>query len=456
MLILGGVASLYQREKREVIGKFGLALETIAVSTTPLIRGEDLDAIRGPDDAGNQAFVRVRAVLERVRKDNSLREDQVYVMRQTEGQGTYEFVVMLQAQTFIGDSYDPPPALAMLYDWVIREADGVRSDLYRDPHGSFISGLAPVQRSDGSVAGVLQVDYGVDAYLSEVDAHRVNYLMGLALMILIFAGFGYYINRRLQVDLQALMGGTEAIARNDYDHVVPVRTRDEIGLVAEALNRALHGLKERFEMLKFIPAHTARMIEAAAQADGVQRSHAKDVEVAVFMSDIRGFTRISEKLSAQRIVGMLNDYIRVQAELIEASGGSIDKYMGDAVMAIFEGEGKARRAVECALAVQRVVADMNDAGVFEEPILVGIGLTVGEVVMGNMGSDQRMEYTVIGSTVNLAARLCSAAAGGEVVISSELKVAVDGTGLCFSPPEHVEAKGFPDPVVIFRVTASSA
>jgi len=226
-------------------------------------------------------------------------------------------------------------------------------------------------------------------------------------------------------------------------------------LVAQALNRALAGLKERFEMLKFIPAHTARMIEAAARADGVQLSHAHDVEVAVFMSDIRGFTRISEKLSAQRIVAMLNDYIRVQAELVEASGGSIDKYMGDAVMAVFEGDDKGRRAVECALAVQQAVAAMNDAGAFEEPIFVGIGLTVGDVVMGNMGSDQRMEYTVIGSTVNLAARLCSAARGGEVVIPSQLRERVDDTGLAFSEPEEVEVKGFPDPAVIYRVSAQA-
>lgn len=446
---------LYERSKDDVIDMFGLALETIAGTTAPFIDGDAIDQIRSNDDVSSEAFRSVRAVLDRVARENHLKEDQIYILRGRAGGPGYEFVAMLQQKTFVGDEYHPPPIVAGHYDWVADNKDAIRTELYTDAHGTFLSGIAPVTRADGTVAAVLQVDYGVDKYFEAIRHELEQYLGGLAMIVAVFIGFGMWMHRRLRRDVQALLGGTRAIESGQYDHMVIVGSSDEMAVVAEALNRALSGLKERFEMLKFLPRHTAEMIERAAKRGGVDRAHARRADCAVFESDIRGFTKISEKMPPEAIVGMLNEYIRVQAELIEAAGGSIDKYMGDAVLAIFEGEHKARRAVEASLAIQQATAEMNERGAFDVPVHIGIGVTVGSLVMGNMGSDARMEHTVIGSTVNLAARLCSKAMGGEIVVSEQVRDEVgDSPGLAFSDCEKIEVKGFAEPVDCYRASGA--
>ncbi|MBI4816883.1 MAG: adenylate/guanylate cyclase domain-containing protein [Deltaproteobacteria bacterium] len=450
--VLAGILWLYEQEKREVVGKFGLALESIAGTAAPFIRGEDLDAISSNADAGSEPFVRVRTILDRIRRDRDLEEQSVYVLRPSRANPkSYEFVAMLQAKTFVGDGYDPPQKVADLYQWVLSKQDTVRTELYTDEHGSWISGIAPILRADSTVAGFLQVDYGLDTYLAEVGALRDAYLMGLLGMVSIFVVLGFFMVNRLRSSVRLLLKGTEAIERQEFDFTIDLHPRDELHLVGAAITHALRGLRERFEMLKFLPRHTARMISTVSRLGTVDRSIAQKVEVAVFESDIRGFTNLSRELGAEEVVDMLNDYIRVQAELVEAAGGSIDKFMGDAVLAIFDGEDKERRVVECAIAIQQAVNRMNAEEAFQRPIYVGVGITVGEVVMGNMGSDRRMEYTVIGSPVNLAARLCSKAQGGEIVVSESVYASLDGAlGLAFANPETVEVKGFDAPVRCYR------
>jgi class 3 adenylate cyclase len=453
-VIVTGLVWLHEIQKREVIGKFGLALESIAGTASPFIAGEDIDAIHGNDDVRGEAFAHVRAVLGRIGDENALPNDAIYVLRPSGDH--YEFVVMLQDRTFVGDRYEPPPRLRDLYRWCESRADTVRTELYEDAHGAFISGIAPIRRKDGAVAALLQIDYGIGVYMREVDQQLNTLLVGAVMLTLLFVIVGVWIHRVLKANVMALLGGTDAIQREQYDHIVIARARDELGIVADALNQTLRRLKERFEMLKFLPQHTARMIEAAARAGGVQRAHAELVRATVFESDIRGFTKLSQTLRPEAVVGMLNDYIRVQAEIIEAAGGSIDKFMGDAVLAIFQGESMERRALECAIAIQDAVSRMNDAGAFAVPIHIGIGITVGELVMGNMGSDTRMEHTVIGSTVNLAARLCSAAGPSEIVIAQDLKDALgDTAGFRLGAPEELSVKGFDRPIRCYRASATT-
>jgi class 3 adenylate cyclase len=449
-LIIGAVVWIYERQKDEVKGKFGLVLESIASTGSLLISGDDLDLIHSNQDTGADAFMRVRRVLADIRRENNLGEDNVYVLRpKAESFGLYEFVAMLQDKTFVGSNYNPPKAVGSLYSWVISKKDTVRTPPYRDESGEYISGIAPVLRKDGSVAGLLQIDYGIHVYIDELMRERHFLVAGVGALFAMFLSLGIWMHRSLRRNVTALLGGTFAIQREQYDHVVVIETEDELKSVADALNQALRKLKERFEMLKFLPRHTARMIEAAAKAGGVQRAHAKRVRVTVFESDIRGFTRLSQSMSPEDVVMMLNDYIRVQAEIVEAAGGSIDKFMGDAVLAVFEGEGMERRALESALAIQGALESMNKSR--PVPVRVGIGITVGELVMGNMGSDKRMEHTIIGSTVNLAARLCSTAGPGEIVIAEDLRHAL-GTelGFALSAAEEVRVKGFDLPVKCYR------
>jgi class 3 adenylate cyclase len=353
---------------------------------------------------------------------------------------------MLQQATFVGDRYDPPSYLAERYAEASATGRPTRTGLYTDANGTFISGLGPIRRDDGSLAGILHVDHDVDEYLEAVQQRSLT-LAGLALFlgltVVLGGGFTYvWLNRRVA----ALLQGTAAIRNEDYGHRVPLEGSDELAVLAAALNDTIPRLRERFEMLKFLPKHTQAMIEESSQVDlqVASRRH-----VAVLESDIRGFSTLSEHLSPEATIAMLNRYVRVQAEVIVEHDGSIDKYMGDAVLAVFEGDDRCRRALDAALAIQVAVEQLNASAGGDTPVRIGVGVSEGEVVMGNMGSEQRMEHTVIGAVVNLAARLCSAAGAGEVVAQVSVARAAGRT----EAADVVSVKGFEQPIDVVRLTA---
>jgi len=146
-------------------------------------------------------------------------------------------------------------------------------------------------------------------------------------------------------------------------------------------------------------------------------------ETSVFFSDIRGFTAMSETRTAQEIVDMLNEYFEQMVEIIFKYEGTLDKFVGDEIMALFGAPvahpDDAYRAVKVAVEQLRVLDQWNKVRVAEgeAAIHIGIGINSGSVVAGYLGSSKALEYTVIGDVVNTASRLCSVAKAGEVIIS---------------------------------------
>jgi adenylate cyclase len=145
-------------------------------------------------------------------------------------------------------------------------------------------------------------------------------------------------------------------------------------------------------------------------------------EVTVMFADIRGFTSMSESMEAKEIVYMLNTYFEVMVDVIFSFEGTLDKFVGDEIMALFGApkgihEG-ARKAVECGLEMQASLEVYNTTRIAEgkKPISIGIGINTGEVVCGALGSTKTLQYTVVGDPVNLASRLCSVAKPGEVIV----------------------------------------
>ena len=146
-------------------------------------------------------------------------------------------------------------------------------------------------------------------------------------------------------------------------------------------------------------------------------------KITVLFADIRGFTAISEKENPEKIVGLLNRYFSAMSETIFAHGGTLDKYIGDGLMALFGAPqatpNDAKNAVRTAVAMQQRLTTLNRELEFEgfSPVQIGIGLHTGEATIGYIGSEQRSEYTAIGDTVNLASRIERNTAGGEILIS---------------------------------------
>jgi adenylate cyclase len=158
--------------------------------------------------------------------------------------------------------------------------------------------------------------------------------------------------------------------------------------------------------------------------------------VTVLFGDIRNFTQLSEHLDAHEVVRLLNEFFTAMTGVIFAAGGTLDKYIGDCVMALFgapvPAAGDTERAVQAAINMQREVERLNTQ------IRIGVGLHAGHAVVGNIGSAQRLQYTAIGDTVNVAARLCSLALPGQIVVSEDVRNSAAGS---FQPMGEVELKG---------------
>jgi adenylate cyclase len=180
--------------------------------------------------------------------------------------------------------------------------------------------------------------------------------------------------------------------------------------------------------------------------------------ITVLFADIRGFTSLSERENPERVVRLLNRYFTAMSEIIFEHGGTLDKYIGDGLMALFGAPtatpNDAINAAKAAVAMQRKVNTLNGELVAEglTPVTVGIGLHTGEAVIGYIGSEKRSEYTAIGDTVNLAARLESNARGGQILLSEATAKAI-GNAFPLVAREPLTVKNRVQPVSLFELNA---
>jgi class 3 adenylate cyclase len=448
-LVLGFVGFIAWRDQKlDLQDKFGLTLQHIAQTAALFLDGDAHERIHANGDASGEDFKRLHDALEQVRRENKLREDQIYTLR-PRPDGLLEFVVMLQQKTFIGDTYKPPPGPAERVRWTLETGAPHYTDIYTDENGSYVSGYAPIRNHDGKVVALLEVDYGVSDYLQALRAEMQGRMWIWPAAILAAALLSLLVARSITVAVARLVAGTNHVRDGHYDRKVEIQTRDELNTLADSFNHMLGGLRERFTMLKFVPRHTRAVISRSVN-EGADGFMAQKREVCVFFSDIRGFTTLSDRLAPDRIIEMLNIYLRKEAEIIERNHGSVDKYIGDAVMAVFEGPDRFADAVRSAVEVQQALGKLNAEGAFEAPIEVGIGIAGGEVVMGAVGYEDRLEFAVIGRFVNLASRLTSVAKGGEIVISEQAAAAL-GDRHQLERLEGLKLKGFAEAVTCFKI-----
>ena len=209
---------------------------------------------------------------------------------------------------------------------------------------------------------------------------------------------------------------------------------------------------QRSALQRFLSPEVAEMVVANPEI----RLGGVNQKVAVMFADIRGFTPMSEKLKPERVLEILNEYFTRVTDVIFDFGGMLDKYIGDAVMAVFGAPiskgNDAANGVNAAIQIQSLLIELNrDAAARNWPELrVGIGINTGIVTAGNIGSLRRIDYTVIGDTVNIASRLASNAAGGQILISKSTAVEIgEQFNLSVLPPLTV--KGRATPLDVFDV-----
>jgi adenylate cyclase len=236
--------------------------------------------------------------------------------------------------------------------------------------------------------------------------------------------------------------------------VANVKSKDEIGDLGRRMNDMIVGLSERFHLQKFVSGGTIAAIKLADH-QGVALGGEKRQATMLFC-DIRGYTAFAEKRDPEVVVEVLNFTFQRQADIVTRHHGDIDKFVGDQIVAVFLGDDMVLNASLCALEIQGAMAELGR----EHPdwgLAVGIGVNAGEVIMGAMGSKDRMDYTVLGDAVNLAARLCSHAARGQILLSADTYEAIaDRPAFAAEPLAPIAVKGKSQPVRVYAIHPSPA
>jgi class 3 adenylate cyclase len=297
-----------------------------------------------------------------------------------------------------------------------------------------------------------------DKILSPILHFRLYYALAGAFCVVVILSMIQLLGSRLAASIRELSLAAKRVEKGDYGSPLPITRSDEVGGLTESFNKMVEGLKER----DFISTTFGRYVDQEIASELLKRPEATRLggqkrEVAILFSDLRNFTPLSESLTPEQTIRILNRYFSRMIEVIQRHKGIIVDFLGDAVLVFFEPlEGDvalcAQRAFQCASEMQKDLSQHNveNKALGLPELQMGIGLHVGEVVVGNIGSATRAKYGIVGAAVNLTHRIQSVAAAGEIILSESAYALLKGHVSAQAQPS-VELKGVSGPVHLYAV-----
>ena len=295
-----------------------------------------------------------------------------------------------------------------------------------------------------------------DAALEPSRQLRQLLLMIGAVGLVVCLVIGTLIADRVTKSLSELSSAAGEVARGRYDVKLEIRSIDEIGQLGRSFVSMARGLAEREKIRSVLRKAVSKEIAESLLAQGKIELGGEERTVTTLFSDIRSFTTISEATQPKELVTQLNAYFTAMSRAIEARHGVVDKFIGDAIMALFgaplKGESDAENAVRAALGMRDALAALNAERVRAglPRWKTGVGLNTGTVVAGTLGSEDRWSYTVIGDGVNLASRLegLTKHYGADIIVSESTRDAAPG--FVYRTLDRVIVQGRKDAVQIFQ------
>jgi len=275
-------------------------------------------------------------------------------------------------------------------------------------------------------AGYVFITLSKKNMIRSLNNLRFVIIMITAFMSLIAIFLAFVMSKHLSQPIYNLVDASKAIDDGDYKFRLNERRNDEIGELAHAFNHMAHGLFQKSQVedafSRYVSSNVAQKVLQNLDEVELGGIH---VTASVLFADIVGFTSISEKMPPDEIANLLNEYFTHISNIAQEHNGHIDKFMGDCAMAVFGvpevTTDHSFNAVSCAISIQETVKRLNQQRLKEKkiPVHFRIGVNTGVMVAGNLGSNDRMEYTVIGDPVNLASRLAGIAKSDQIIILEE-------------------------------------
>jgi class 3 adenylate cyclase len=295
--------------------------------------------------------------------------------------------------------------------------------------------------SDHTIRGVLDIRADITEIVQAETTTIIASAGGFVLIAITLASVIGSILRSLVVGpVRAIGKLCIDVTGGDFSGRVDVKREDEIGGLANTVNNMVQGLRERYELTKYVSAGTITSLASSQEPKRVERT--------LLFTDVRGFTTYTERHGAEAILGVLNGMLEEQATIITAHGGDIDKFVGDEVVAVFAGNDAPDRAVQAAMAIQAAVA--SRAARFDN-LAVGAGIATGQVVQGMVGSSKRADFTVLGDAVNIASRLCSLAKAGQILVCDCTRDRLAPGSFKMTGPYKARLKGKTETQTVFMV-----
>ena len=319
--------------------------------------------------------------------------------------------------------------------------------------------IPPVVISHITLHQITEIQKGhqsIDSFLAQMPM-AIGFLV--TVFCIIAVSLSILLARSVSEPLRKTGSAMRRIGRGDLDASIKVVSNDEIGVVGEGFNNMVEGLRERDYIRETFGRYLSQEVvtEILQSPEGVKLG-GELRNITILVSDLRGFTKLSESLEPQTVIEILNRYFEKMTDVIIHHRGTIDEFTGDGIL-VFFGAPKAipdhaRVAVTCALDMQKALEELNKENLLLNwpELRMGIGVNSGEVVVGNLGSEKRKKYGAVGSPINVAFRVEGLAGAGETLLTPSV-YGETSSSLELGGIIEAQLKGFDKPIILYRVVA---
>ena len=345
-------------------------------------------------------------------------------------------------------SQDDYAHLTFKRDLFTTGASAALKEPYTDEYGVWISAYSPIKSASGQVLALLGVDLPLGAFAVIENQVQKTLLYALLFGVLLSGLLSVLLSRSLTGPVNQLIDGLRDVRKGNLGTRITAKGSKEMIKISTAFNDMASELEEKENIRSKLnqavsPAIAQKLLDEDFSTKG-------EIMVGtILFADIRGFTSISEAISAPDTIHFVNEFLSIGVPIIQEKGGIIEKFVGDEIFAVFGGpislEDDANQAVHAALAIQeRITAYNKTRSTSHLPELhVGIGICTGMIIGGVIGTSSRNNYTFLGSTVNEGSRICSLAKAGEVIINKNTYLRVrQNFDIEELPPSQVKGKQF--------------
>jgi adenylate cyclase len=392
-------------------------VKSIAASAAAEIDPSQIAQIKTIADEKLPAYNQIREHLRKIRNAN--RRDDIYVKYiytiWPDPNDPQKFKFGVDAEESEKDishagTDDPGATSDRLYDHETQIYSYGKME--EDPWGVWLTGYAPILDANGDYVASVGVDISADLVYAELNRLLVFSLIGFIVSALLAVIMANILAQRISNELTAIITATKEIIKGNFSHRTDIKTHDEFAELAHAMNQMSEWLEEK-ERLKSTFTHyvSQHILQKVMKDKGIPQLGGERKKVTVLFSDIRNLAVLAETMPPERVVPLLNEYLKSMVDTILKYNGALDKFIGDGVVAEFgspiEDPRQEENAVLAAIEMQKSLVQFSEKWKLEEKtkLELGIGIHTGEAVIGTVGIEQATEFTVIGDSFVVASRL---------------------------------------------------